>query len=126
VEDCIKKITLYENKVTKVEATKLKGDQYKVRLTVQSKKLYYNKKGEETSQGKTPNYIEIGIFTDENTNKLGMKKKVPLYLRKHKLTPGEHTIELVVKGKPVKAGIDPYNKLIDRISDDNVTKVEML
>jgi ABC-2 type transport system permease protein len=126
VEDCIKKITLYENKVTKVEATKLKGDQYKVRLTVQSKKLYYNKKGEETAQGKTPNYIEIGIFTDESTNKLGMKKKVPLYLQKHKLNPGEHTIELVVKGKPVKAGIDPYNKLIDRISDDNVTKVEML
>ena len=25
-----------------------------------------------------------------------------------------------VKGKPVKAGIDPYNKLIDRVPDDNV------
>jgi ABC-2 type transport system permease protein len=55
-----------------------------------------------------------------------MKQKVPLYLKKHKLTPGKHTIELTVKGKPLKGGIDPYNKLIDRMSDDNVTKVEVL
>ncbi|MBB3836632.1 ABC-type transport system involved in multi-copper enzyme maturation permease subunit [Runella defluvii] len=126
VEDCIKKITLYENKVTGVEATPLKGDQYKIKLTVETKKLYFDKTGKEIAQGKTPNYIDIGVFTEESKNKLGMKQKVPLYLQKHKLSPGKHTIELVVKGKPLKGGIDPYNKLIDRISDDNVMKVEML
>ena len=126
VEDCIKKITLYENRVTAVEATPLKGDQYKIKLTVETKKLYFDKTGKEIAQGKTPNYIDIGVFTEESKNKLGMKQKVPLYLQKHKLSPGKHTIELVVKGKPLKGGIDPYNKLIDRISDDNVMKVEML
>ncbi|TAF97348.1 MAG: peptidase M1 [Cytophagia bacterium] len=126
VEDCIKKIALYENKVTKVEATPLKGDQYKVKLTVETKKLYYDKTGKEIAQGKTANYMDIGVFAEETKNKLGMKQKVPLYLKKHKLTPGTHTIELTVKGKPVKGGIDPYNKLIDRMSDDNVTKVEVL
>lgn len=126
VEDCIKKIALYENKVTKVEAQPLKGDQYKVKLTVETKKLYYDKTGKEIAQGKMPNYIDIGVFAEETKNKIGMKKKVPLYLQKHKLSPGTHTIELIVKGKPIKGGIDPYNKLIDRISDDNVTKVEVL
>jgi ABC-2 type transport system permease protein len=126
VEDCIKKIALYENKVTKVEATPLKGDQYKVKLTVETKKLYYDKTGKEIAQGKTANYMDIGVFAEETKNKLGMKQKVPLYLKKHKLIPGTHTIELTVKGKPVKGGIDPYNKLIDRMSDDNVTKVEVL
>ena len=29
---------------------------------------------------------------------------------------------MVVAAKPVKAGIDPYNKLIDRNPDDNVKK----
>ena len=52
-----------------------------------------------------------------------MKKKVPLYLKKHWLTPGEHVLEFVVEGKPEKAGIDPYNKLIDRIPDDNLKTV---
>ena len=126
MEDCIKKITLYENRVTAVEATPLKGDQYKIKLTVETKKLYFDKTGKEIAQGKTPNYIDIGVFTEESKNKLGMKQKVPLYLQKHKLSPGKHTIELVVKGKPLKGGIDPYNKLIDRISDDNVMKVEMM
>jgi len=126
VEDCIKKIVIYENKVTKVEATKLKNDQYKVKLMVETKKLYYDKTGKETSQGKIANYIDIGVFAEESTNKMGRKIKVPLYLKKYKLAPGQHTIELVVKGKPIKGGIDPYNKLIDRISDDNVTKVAVL
>ncbi len=53
-----------------------------------------------------------------------MTRKVPLYLRKHKLAPGQHTIEVVVNAKPVRSGIDPYNKLIDRIPDDNLIKVE--
>jgi len=38
--------------------------------------------------------------------------------------PGQKTIKIRVKGKPVKAGIDPYNKLIDRIPDDNTVDIE--
>ncbi len=34
------------------------------------------------------------------------------------------TFELVVDERPVRAGIDPYNKLVDRNSDDNVKKVK--
>lgn len=124
-EDSFEKIALYENRITKAEATKLKGDQYKVKLTVQAKKLYYDKQGKEIATGKDRDYIDIGIFAEEGKNAKGMKKKVPLYLKKHWLKPGEHTLEFVVKGEPKKAGIDPYNKLIDRISDDNVMAVEL-
>jgi hypothetical protein len=124
-EDSFEKIALYENRITKAEATKGKAGEYKVKLTVQSKKLYYDKQGKEISTGKGRDYIDIGIFAEEGKNTKGMKKKVPLYLKKHWLTPGEHTLEFTVKGEPKKAGIDPYNKLIDRISDDNVMPVEM-
>jgi hypothetical protein len=48
-----------------------------------------------------------------------MKEKRPLYLKKHWLGPGEHTLEIIVDAEPKIAGIDPYNKLIDRIPDDN-------
>ena len=30
----------------------------------------------------------------------------------------------MVDEKPVRAGIDPYNKLVDRNSDDNLKKVD--
>ncbi len=126
VTDAFEKITLYENRIKKAEATKLKGDQYRVKLTVQAKKLYYDKKGNEAGAGKGRDLIEVGIFTADSKNKAGKTQKVPLVLRKQWFTPGEHTLEFVVNGKPVKAGIDPYNKLIDRVSDDNVMNVELL
>jgi hypothetical protein len=124
LDDALRKIALYENRVKKAEAKKLDGDRYQVTLTVDTKKLYYDKKGAESSRGKAADYVEIGIFTDDSKNKQGMTQKTPLLLTKQKLTPGEHKLTFTVKGKPVKAGIDPYNKLIDRVSDDNVMAVE--
>lgn len=126
IEDCFEKVTLYENKVKKAQYTDLGNGMSKVKLTVDVKKLYYDNKGNQTAEGKGKDLIEIGIFTEDSKNAKGMKQKTPLYLQKHWLTAGEHTIELTVKGKPLKAGIDPYNKLIDRIADDNVIAVEKL
>ena len=36
---------------------------------------------------------------------------------------GQQTFEIVVDEMPTRAGIDPYNKLVDRISDDNTIDV---
>ena len=124
LDDALRNIALYENRVKKAGAKKLDGDRYQVTLTVDTKKLYYDKKEAESRRGKDADYVEIGIFTDDGKNKQGMTQKTPLLLTKQKLTPGEHTLTFTVKGKPVKAGINPYNKLIDRVSDDNVMPVE--
>jgi len=43
-----------------------------------------------------------------------------VYLQKHRFTAGEHTIDIIVNGKPASVGIDPYGKLIDRRTDDNL------
>ena len=37
---------------------------------------------------------------------------------------GSQVIEVVTAKKPLFAGIDPYNFMIDRNSDDNVIEVE--
>ncbi|MEP6736235.1 MAG: M1 family aminopeptidase [Chryseolinea sp.] len=119
LEDSFEKITLYENRLTKATYEPF-GDKFKAHLTVQSKKVYYDGLGKELEQGKEVNLIDIGIFLKDDKNKSGMTKKVPLYLKKHWVKPGEQIIEVIVDSKPLKAGIDPYNKLIDRIPDDNV------
>jgi ABC-2 type transport system permease protein len=62
-------------------------------------------------------YIEIGVFKGKKD------EEQPLYLKKVKLTEEQNTFEIVVDELPSRAGIDPYNKLIDRVADDNMIDV---
>ena len=123
LNDTWKKITLYENKFDKATAKSVGKDSYDVKLTFSSKKFYADSSGKETAAPMN-DYIDIGIFAEESKNKAGQKQVNPLFIKKYKLKPGTQTITVRVNGKPVKAGIDPYNKLIDRIPDDNVGEVE--
>ena len=66
--------------------------------------------------------IDIGIFGEREVD--GKTEETVLYLAKRRTDRGEMEFDLVVDEKPVRAGIDPWNKLIDRDSDDNVTRVE--
>ena len=50
-------------------------------------------------------------------------KKSRLSLKKEKFTQEQQTFDIVVDEMPTRAGIDPYNKLVDRISDDNTIDV---
>jgi hypothetical protein len=70
-------------------------------------------------------YVEVGVFGEETTDKNGRRQTNPMYLKKHKLQPGMHKITVRVEGKPATAGIDPYNKLIDRIPNDNTGSVDL-
>ena len=46
-------------------------------------------------------------------------------LKKWRITEAKSTIQIIVDQKPMIAGIDPYNKLIDRNSDDNLGEVKV-
>ncbi len=122
--DTWQKITLYENKLITATAKAAGKDEYEVTLKVSARKLYADSTGKEFVAPMN-DYIDIGIFAEESRNKEGRKQINPIYLKKYKLQPGTKTFTIHVKGKPVKAGIDPYNKLIDRIPDDNVGAVDI-
>jgi hypothetical protein len=47
-----------------------------------------------------------------------------LALERKKIDAPESRFTLTVDAEPAKAGIDPLNKLIDRMPDDNLTQVE--
>ena len=47
----------------------------------------------------------------------------PLLVQKAHITKNPTILDLIVAKEPMKAGIDPYNKLIDRTPEDNVTSV---
>jgi hypothetical protein len=119
VNDLFKEITLYENRITAATYTAAGNNTYKVNLQVNARKYVADSLGYE--QEKPMNdWIEIGIFGEPNSPS---RNNLPLYLAKHRLTGGQNTIELLITGKPARAGIDPYFKLIDRNPDDNMITI---
>ena len=61
--------------------------------------------------------VDIGIFTGEK------KTEKVLFLEKRRITQPGMEFEITVDQLPTRAGIDPYNKLIDRAPDDNVMAI---
>ncbi len=123
LEDSFENIVLYENKTTEATVEEKDG-KFEVTLTVNTDKIYYDGLGEILRHGENENLLEVGIFAADTTNNMGMEVKNPLLMKKVWLGPGTHTLTFTVDKRPVKAGIDPYNKMIDRIPDDNVVNVE--
>jgi ABC-2 type transport system permease protein len=118
--DMFEKITLYDNRTEDASYKKISETEYLVTLTINTKKSYADEKGNESEASSQRDLIEIGIFAPETKDKNGLKYNKPLYLQKQWLTKGQHKLTFTVKEKPYKAGIDPYNKLIDRVGTDNV------
>ena len=61
-------------------------------------------------------YIEVGVFgaDEEETG----EPKV-LYIQKRRINQIDNDFKIIVTEKPVEVGIDPFNKLIDRNTQDN-------
>ena len=124
VEDGFKEIVLYENRVTDTKTKKLDNGTYETTFTVNSKKIYYDDTGKEKRTDDGKNLIEIGLFGEDIKDQKDVPLKNPYYLERKWLTSGDNTFTIVTDQKPEKAGIDPYNKLIDRNSEDNLKFVE--
>lgn len=140
VNDMFETITLYNNKVNDATYQELPDGKFLVTIDAQvikyrsdekGKSVYKNRAGDSlsfTPEGKTralkslplADYIEVGVFGEEN-EETG-KEKV-LYLKKMKVSEISNSFDIIVDEKPVEAGIDPYNKLIDRNSDDNRSRL---
>lgn len=125
ITDLVESITFYENKTEKATYKELGNDMYEVTLEFSSAKTVADSLGTEKDLPLTE-WIDIGVYGEEpaKANAQGYKFAPLLYLEKHQITKEKSTLKVKVKGKPVKAGIDPLNKLIDRHPDDNVKKVE--
>ncbi len=115
IEDMFETITLYDNQVKEVKYKEQNG-KYLVTIEFEAKKLRADGAGKEQEIA-MQDYIDVGIFTKEKKD--GKEETVPVYFKKHKITNKDTKIEILVDKKPESAGIDPYNKLIDRKPDDN-------
>lgn len=117
VTDMFESIVLYENKAESAVATPEGGNKYKVTLVVDTAKKSADGSGNEKPMA-INDMIDVGVFS-------GTKEHLkPLHMEKRRFSSDKSTIEFVVDEKPRFAGIDPYNKLIDRNPEDNLIAVE--
>jgi ABC-2 type transport system permease protein len=117
ITDMFETITVYENYIKDLSYTQRKDGKYDVKLTLGSVKFKVDSLGK---QKKVPvaDYVDVGIFAEKIEN--GKTKDKELLLKKVKMDKDVKTFEFVVDEKPIKAGIDPYVKLIDRKPDNNM------
>jgi hypothetical protein len=117
VTDMFESIVLYENKAVSATYTETPDHKYKVTLKIDAQKRKADGQGNESPMA-MHDLIDIGVFSGQKEH---LKE---LHFGKMWITKENETLEFVVDEKPTFAGIDPYNKLIDREPEDNLIEVE--
>ena len=121
ITDLFEKITLYDMKANKAVAKKRADGRYDLTLTLTAKKLYADGAGKET-EAPMNETVDVGAF-DVEPGQDGFSSKKVIALQPMTIHSGTQTVTMVVSRAPKIAGVDPYNTMIVRNSEANVTKV---
>ena len=120
--DLLQRITLYDLKADEAKVTKRADGKFETEITVDAEKFYADGQGQER-KALLSDEIEVGVFAQKPG--LGaFERKDVLALRRYPVHSGSQTIRIVTDTRPSFAGIDPYNKYIDRNSDDNIVAID--
>jgi hypothetical protein len=122
ITDTFEKITLYENKAKTATAIENEDGTFTVTLEVEAKKVYSDSLGNQ-SDAELNDWLEIGVMGETLVN--GEMEEIPIYLEKVLITVSLTTFTVRVDQKPIKAGIDPMHKFVDRDSEDNLVRVKI-
>jgi ABC-2 type transport system permease protein len=123
ITDLFERITLVDARATGASAVQRPDGKYEVTLAVDARKLYADGKGVE-SEAPLNELFDIGVFTAEPGTP-GFTAGSVLHMERQLIHTGQQTVTIVVDQRPAYAGVDPYNKRIDRNSDDNLTAVDV-
>jgi hypothetical protein len=121
IADLFERITVFDLKAKEATTRKLPDGRYETLLTVDAAKFQADGKGKETA---TPlnDSIDVGLFAARPGIGKFSSADVDLFERRP-IASGSQQLRLISKRKPAFAGVDPYNKYVDRNSEDNVVAV---
>lgn len=121
IDELLAKIIFYDNRVISASVTPRAG-KYDVTIEYEAAKRESDGAGRETDRA-LDDWIEVGVFARNADDSEASEK--PLYLQRRRITQSHGTIKLTVDALPYEVGFDPYNKLIDRLPNDNRKTVEV-
>lgn len=124
ITDFFEKIVLLDLKVAEAKAVRLADGRFEVTMDIEAVKYEADGAGGQT-QVPLDYQIDVGVFT-KNLDKTFDGSDHVLFLEKRRINADTLQIILIVDEEPKYVGIDPYNKLIDRNSDDNVKAVTLV
>ena len=121
IHDFFERIILFDLQVTDTSVTEREDGRWDVVIDIEAHKYEADGGGEQTEES-IDYMIDIGVFTRDLDSSLEGSDHV-LYLQKHRINETNMRIELIVDEEPHTVGIDPYIKLIDRNSANNLAQV---
>ncbi|UVW27078.1 M1 family aminopeptidase [Massilia sp. H6] len=122
INDLFEKIVFYDNRVLEASAKKRPDGQWDVTMKLHLAKMEADGKGKETPRV-YDEPVEIGIFARAKGAKEADERV--LLLDKRVLSGDKPELIITVKEQPFEVGVDPYNKMIDRVSRDNRKEVSV-
>ena len=122
ITDLFEKIVFYDNRVTQATAVQRKDGQWDVTMQLHLAKLESDGKGKESPRA-YDEPVEIAIFGRPPGGK--EKDEKVMFTDKRVLSGSDPVITITVKEKPFEVGVDPYNKMIDRVPRDNRKEVSV-
>ena len=121
ITDLFEKITLVDVKAKDPKVQQRPDGRWEVSFQVEARKLYADGKGVETDAPLDEEF-DVGAFTAE-PGKKGYSARDVLMMQRQRIRTGTQTVRLTSDRRPTHVGVDPYNKRIDRNSDDNVVAI---
>ncbi len=120
VRDLLQRITVYDLKAEEAVVRELDDGTFETTITVAASKFYADGLGEET-EADLNDRIEIGLFTEKPGEGEFAAENV-IMMDRRPIRSGEQEIKIVTDRRPAWVGVDPYNKYVDRNSDDNLVE----
>jgi hypothetical protein len=120
ITDLFEKIVFYDNRVTEAKAKKRADGRWDVTMTLHLAKMEADGKGKETPRA-YDEPVEIAVFARAPGAKESAERV--LFTEKRRLVGSDPVVTVTVKEQPFDVGVDPYNKMIDRVSRDNRKEV---
>jgi len=118
VRDLLQKITLYDLKAEKAVVRELDDGRFETLLTLEASKYHADGEGRET-EAPLKDRIEVGLFTERPGTGAFDRENV-IVMERRPVRSGRQQLRIVTERRPEWVGIDPYNKYVDRNSDDNL------
>ena len=122
ITDMFEKIVFYDNRVTEAKAVKRTDGQWDVTFKLHLAKREADGKGVEKARI-YDEAVEIAVFARADGAK--EQDERVLFSEKRMLSGATPSVTITVKEKPFEVGVDPYNKMIDRVASDNRKQVSI-
>lgn len=118
VKDLFERIVVFENSVDDWSYTKTADGKFKVTATIICNKTSSDTigKGKEIAPS---DWMDIGVFSKNEKDQKRLGENI--FMQKFKFTGNRQKIEFIVSKEPFMLGVDPYGKLIDKDTGNNIT-----